>query len=99
MEIYTIGGFNEVGKNMTVVVTKDGEDAFMFDCGLFLPPIVELEEREKASNEKTLRTIGALPYDFFLDSKGIREKIDVSLAEEANVAFDHNINMIKDFND
>jgi len=31
--------------------------------------------------------------------KGIREKIDVSLAEEANIAFDHNISMIKDFND
>lgn len=31
--------------------------------------------------------------------KGIREKIDVSLAEEANVAFDHNINMIKVYND
>jgi len=42
MEIYTIGGYNEVGKNMTVVDL--GEDAFIFDCGLFLPPIVELEE-------------------------------------------------------
>jgi heme oxygenase len=31
--------------------------------------------------------------------KGIREKIDVSMADEANVAFDHNINMIKDYND
>ena len=31
--------------------------------------------------------------------KGIREKIDVSLAEEANIAFDHNINMIKVYND
>ena len=31
--------------------------------------------------------------------KGVREKIDISLADEANIAFDHNINMIKDFND
>jgi heme oxygenase (biliverdin-producing, ferredoxin) len=31
--------------------------------------------------------------------KSIREKIDISLAEEANVAFDHNINMIKVYND
>ena len=31
--------------------------------------------------------------------KGIREKIDVSMADEANVAFEHNINMIKDYND
>lgn len=31
--------------------------------------------------------------------KGIREKVTVSLAEEANIAFDHNINMIKVYND
>ena len=29
----------------------------------------------------------------------VRQKLDVSLAEEANVAFDHNINMLKDYND
>ena len=29
MEIYTIGGFEEVGKNMTVIRT--GEDVFIFD--------------------------------------------------------------------
>jgi len=52
MEIYTIGGYNEVGKNMTVVDL--GEDAFIFDCGLFLPPIVELEEKEKVYDEKKL---------------------------------------------
>ena len=66
MKIYTIGGFNEVGKNMTVVDT--GEDAFIFDCGFYLPPIVELEEKERAKgyNEKMLRTIGALPNDLLL---------------------------------
>ena len=31
--------------------------------------------------------------------KGVRSKIDVSLADEANVAFDYNIDMIKDYND
>ena len=29
----------------------------------------------------------------------VRQKLDVSLAEEANVAFSHNINMLKDYND
>ena len=29
----------------------------------------------------------------------VRQKLDVSLAEEANVAFTHNINMLKDYND
>ncbi|MEK6885912.1 MAG: MBL fold metallo-hydrolase [Nanoarchaeota archaeon] len=66
MDVYTIGGFNEVGKNMVVVDL--GEDAFIFDCGLFLPPIVELEEKEKGYNEKILRSIGALPNDYILDN-------------------------------
>jgi ribonuclease J len=42
MRIYTIGGYDEVGKNMTAVDL--GEDVIIFDCGLFLPPIAALEE-------------------------------------------------------
>ena len=42
MEICTIGGFSEVGKNMTAV--KVGEDVFIFDIGLYIPGIVELQE-------------------------------------------------------
>ena len=83
MEIYTIGGFNEVGKNMTVVDL--GEDAFIFDCGLHLPPIVELEERNKAYNEKTLRSIGAVPNDFILDSKGISKKVRAIIPSHAHL--------------
>ena len=45
MKIYGVGGFNEVGKNMTAIDL--GDDVILFDCGLFLPPIVELEEAEK----------------------------------------------------
>jgi len=55
MKIYTIGGFSEVGKNMTAVELKD--DVIIFDCGVFLPPIVELEETEKVYTEKRLRGI------------------------------------------
>ena len=47
MEIYTIGGFDEVGKNMTAV--KTGEDVFIFDLGVFLPAIVELQEQEEGN--------------------------------------------------
>jgi len=83
MKIYAIGGYNEVGKNMTVVDL--GEDAFIFDCGLFLPPIVQLQEREKSTNEKALRVIGALPYDYFLDSKGIRERVRAILPSHAHL--------------
>ena len=83
MKVYTIGGFNEVGKNMTLVDL--GEDAFIFDCGLFLPPIVELEEKEKVYNEKMLRTIGALPNDLILDSKDIVRKVRAILPSHAHL--------------
>ncbi len=76
MEIHTIGGFDEVGKNMTVVRT--GEDAFIFDMGVFLPAIVELQEQEteqQVYSEKKLRGIGALPDDLVLDKFGLRNKI------------------------
>ena len=83
MEIYTIGGYNEVGKNMTVVDL--GEDAFIFDCGFFLPPIVELEERERSYNEKLLRGIGALPNDSFLEARGIKNKIRAIIPSHAHL--------------
>ena len=59
MKIYGIGGYNEVGKNMTAIDL--GEDVIIFDCGVYLPPIVALEERERAYTEKRLRQIGAVP--------------------------------------
>jgi len=75
MRIYTVGGFNEVGKNMTVVESR--EDAFIFDMGLFLPPIVELEEqaRLKKYTEKRLRNLKAIPQDTLLDKLNLRSKI------------------------
>jgi len=44
MEICTIGGYEEVGKMMTAV--KVGEDVIIFDAGVYLPPLVELQEQE-----------------------------------------------------
>ena len=54
IKIYTVGGYSEVGKNMTAVHID--EDVILFDCGLFLPPIVEMENQEKDWDEKKLRS-------------------------------------------
>ena len=86
MEIYTVGGFNEVGKNMTVV--KTGEDAFIFDAGIFLPAVVELQEEEiqpETYSEKKLRSIGALPDDLILDKFGLRNKVRAILLGHAHL--------------
>ncbi len=83
MDIYGIGGFNEVGKNMTAVDL--GEDVILFDCGLYLPPIVELEEREKVYTEKRLRQIKAVPSDDILDNLGLRKKVRAIVLSHAHL--------------
>jgi ribonuclease J len=83
MKIHTIGGYNEVGKNMTAIELKD--DVILFDCGLFLPPIVELEEADKVYTEKKLRSIGAVPSDEILDHLGLRNKVRAILPSHAHL--------------
>ncbi len=99
MEICTIGGFNEVGKNMTAVKIK--EDVFIFDIGLYIPGIVELQEEnlieyasnlKKATNkknisysEKKLREFGAIPDDTILDKLGWRNKVKAIFISHAHL--------------
>ncbi len=86
MEICTIGGYEEVGKNMTAV--KVGEDVFIFDCGVYLPPIIELQEQEptsKSYSEKKLRSVGALPDDLVLDKLGWTKKVRAIIISHAHL--------------
>ncbi len=86
MKIYTIGGYNEVGKNMTVVDL--GDDAIVLDAGVFLPAIVELQEEEiqpENYSEKKLRSIGALPDDLIIDKFGLRNKVRAILLGHAHL--------------
>jgi ribonuclease J len=91
MEICTVGGYEQVGKNMTAV--KVGEDVFIFDMGLHIPGIVELQEEDRLEfiqtrfkkgnqkyrqgqyTEKKLRDFGAVPDDRILDKLGWRNKV------------------------
>ncbi len=74
MEVYAVGGYSEVGKNMTVV--KTGDDAFIFDAGFSIPALVELQEEEGwGYTERKLRSKGAIPDDLILDKLGIRDKV------------------------
>ncbi len=85
MEICTIGGFEEVGKNMTAV--KIGEDVIIFDAGLYLPAIVEFQEKETETiySEKKLRSIGALPNDLILDKLNWRDKVRAIIIGHAHL--------------
>ena len=50
MEVCTIGGFEEVGKNMTAV--KVGDDVIIFDAGVYLPAIIEFQASTCSSFDK-----------------------------------------------
>ncbi len=64
-KLHAVGGFNEVGKNMLALQLANGS-AFIIDCGLYLPPIVELEEGHYTPSR--LKEIDALPDDSILQS-------------------------------
>lgn len=99
MEVCTIGGYEQVGKNMTAV--KTGEDVFIFDVGLYIPGIVELQEEHfveytsrlnkgkgkpmQRYTEKNLRDYGAIPDDTVLDKLGWRNKVRAIFISHAHL--------------
>jgi ribonuclease J len=85
MEICTVGGFEEVGKNMTAV--KVGEDVFLFDAGLYLPGVIELQDslEENSYNEKNLRRVGGIPNDKVLDELGWSSKVRAIFISHAHL--------------
>lgn len=82
IKIHSVGGYNEVGKNMTCL--EMGDDAVIFDQGLYLPPIVELEDAQKVRyGEKDLRRIKAIPDDSAI--KSIQNKVRAILISHAHL--------------
>lgn len=62
MEIFAVGGYNEVGKNMTAI--KVGDEIVIIDIGIYLPAILSMEEEERVDAPvKKLKKVGALPDD------------------------------------
>ena len=85
MEICTVGGYEEVGKNMTAV--KVGDDVIIFDAGIYLPPLVELQEQEAQIrySENMLRGIKAIPNDLVLDKLGWTDKVRAIVVGHAHL--------------
>lgn len=85
MEIATIGGYQEVGKNMTAV--KIGDDVIIFDAGVYLPPLIEMqdEERGQTPSEGKLRSAGVLPDDSVLKKLGWQDKVRAIIIGHAHL--------------
>lgn len=84
MKIHAIGGYNEVGKNMTAL--EIGDDVILFDAGIFLPAITAVTEQEKIMHEKGMRALGALPDDhLYIEKKGLNSKARALLVSHAHL--------------
>jgi len=85
VKIHTIGGYNEVGKNMTIIELAD--DAIILDSGFFMPAIVEMQEQEQQQSysEKKLRANSALPDDILVQRLGLRNKVRAILLGHAHL--------------
>ena len=68
MRVYTIGGYNEVGKNMTAV--EVGGEVVIFDMGYSMEKIVMLEDEREESAE-LMKAVGAIPDDSVLKGKNV----------------------------
>jgi len=85
MEICTVDGFEEVGRNMTAV--KIGEDVFLFDAGLYLPGVIELQDTldQKSYSEANLRRVRGIPNDKVLDKMGWTPKVKAIFISHAHL--------------
>ncbi|MEK6835692.1 MAG: RNase J family beta-CASP ribonuclease [Nanoarchaeota archaeon] len=65
IQVFSIGGYSEVGKNMTAVKVDD--EIIILDMGLYLPAVLEYEEGDPHDlSTKDLIKIGAIPNDDIL---------------------------------
>lgn len=83
MKIHAVGGYNEVGKNMTAL--EIGDDVILFDAGIFLPAITGVAEQEKILHERGMRSLGALPDDLYLEKHKLQGKVRAILVSHAHL--------------
>lgn len=70
MNIYAVGGYEEVGKNMTAV--EVGEEVVIIDMGLRVDRMLIHEDTDVDTlQEPELRKMGAIPDDRILDGKKV----------------------------
>jgi len=64
MILYTLGGYNEVGKNMTAIKVRD--EIVIFDMGYGMEELMDTDEQVESMSTKTLIERGILPNDHVL---------------------------------
>lgn len=86
MDIIAIGGYSEVGKNMTAVKSRD--EIVIFDMGFYMPKLLDFEEGDPDPREMPAQDLierGVLPDDNILE----REKDKVKAIVVGHCHLDH----------
>ncbi|MBR9700197.1 RNase J family beta-CASP ribonuclease [Candidatus Woesearchaeota archaeon] len=83
MKIYAVGGYNEIGKNMSCV--EVGDEAIILDMGIHLEPYIKYTDDEDIQNinVKELLKVGAVPNITVLDP--IKKKIKAIVPSHAHL--------------
>ncbi|MEK6934318.1 MAG: RNase J family beta-CASP ribonuclease [Nanoarchaeota archaeon] len=82
IEVIPVGGYDEVGRNMTAI--KIDDDIIIFDMGLYIPAIVGFEDNEQERlSEEDLKKIRAIPEDSILDNE--RDKVKAIIIGHAHL--------------
>lgn len=66
IELCAVGGYSEVGRNMTAVKVDD--EAVIFDMGVCIQRVIDYEEEQEFFNAKDMVRIGAIPDDSAIES-------------------------------
>ncbi len=83
MKIHAIGGYKEIGKNMTAAEIDN--EVIIFDMGIHLEPYIQYtndEDIQKISVDE-LRKIGAVPNDLVIDH--LRDKVKAIIPSHAHL--------------
>ncbi len=65
LKIIAVGGYSEVGRNMTALVV--GNEVIILDMGVYLPAVIDIDEEIEHYSASDLRRIGAIPDDTILE--------------------------------
>lgn len=85
LEIFTVGGYEEVGKNCTAIKVDD--EVLIIDMGLHLPHYIKYTEEEGETvarfTAKELKQAGAIPDDDFI--RDLRKKVKAIFSTHAHL--------------
>lgn len=81
IKLFAIGGYSEVGRNMTALQVDD--EVIIIDMGVYLPAIVGYEEEIEMLSDRELQKIGAIPDDSVIDS--LKNKVKAILIGHAHL--------------